>query len=60
MYEIAKKLLLKNAHTKQLLAMLSSSRMRGLGYYSSGGICITEEEIKDELANRPHVPNKIE
>lgn len=53
---------LKKYHTKQLIKILNVARACG-GYYSpyddnSNGF--TFDQIKDELATREHVPNKIE
>lgn len=58
MHEIAKKFLLSKAHTKQLLDMLT--RTRKFGFVNHGGIHISENEIKEELAKRPHVLNAAE
>lgn len=46
---------LTKIHTKVLLKMLASVRD---GYYEDGDPTI--DEIKEELAKRPHVPNKKE
>jgi hypothetical protein len=47
---------LTTIHTKVLLNMLASCRC---GFYDEPGDP-TLDEIKAELAKRPHVPNKLE
>ena len=48
--------------TGQLLSYLQAARRCGGHYspYESGGPSITIEEIKAELATRPHIPNRAE
>lgn len=50
-------------HTKELLGMLNAARRCGGGYdpfYDGLGRAYTIEEFKSVLANRAHVPSKIE
>ena len=54
---------LEALHTKQLLQYLDSARRCGSGYYDpteNHGPGIPIEAIKEELAKRPHIPNKRE
>jgi hypothetical protein len=54
---------LPKTHTRQLLKMLRQS-YKGNGRYwwtdSQYGPYVTDDEIKQELAKREHIPNKIE
>lgn len=49
---------LKGMKTKELLSLLKTARACGGSYIDC--IEITIEQIKNELATREHVPNKIE
>lgn len=59
---------LKTLTTKELMGLLQSARKCGGSYnpfYDSGSAPkgsrrYTIEEIKNELATKPHIPNKIE
>jgi len=55
---------LKETHTRELLAMLKSTRQYGSSRYypcyPSDAGSVSVEELKAELALREHIPNKAE
>lgn len=53
---------LTKEHTRTLLKWLNKARRCGLGYdpTDNGNSVISIKELKDELAKREHIPNKLE
>lgn len=50
---------IKQSNTRQLMSWLESARAFG-GNYIHGNYSMKLQDLKDELAKREHIPNKIE
>jgi len=60
MHETVKQIILKRSSTQYLLALKVRANRNGGEAVECGGIVISVEELKKELALRPHIPNKAE